>query len=159
MFTITDICNIAVQIERNGEQTYLRASEKTKDPEFAQLFKDMAFEEKCHANWFESIRSSQPVVPEQKELEKMGRQLLQDMVSDQTFSLDLEKLAGAEDCDEILKQFIAFEEDTILFYDFLMNIIDDDATKSRLVDIIEEEKKHTVHIERMISSLKVQEGQ
>ena len=159
MFTITDICNIAVQIERNGEQTYLSAAEKTSDPEFAQLFKDMAHEERCHANWFESIRSGQEVSPEQKELESMGRQLLQDMVSDQTFSLDLNKLAAAEDSDEILEQFISFEEDTILFYDFLKNIIDDEGTKQSLVEIIEEEKKHTQHIKKMIDMHKVKADQ
>lgn len=159
MFTITDICNIAVQIERNGEKTYLKASENIDDPALAQVFKDMAHEENCHANWFEGIRSKQSVSPEQQELEDMGRQLLQDMVSDQTFSLELEKLTVSEECGDVLEQMVTFEEDTILFYDFLKNIIDDDAAKKQLAEIIEEEKRHVVRIKEMVLMVAVEEGE
>ena len=38
MFTLSDIRNIAVQIEENGEQTYRRAAERSVDPERKRLF-------------------------------------------------------------------------------------------------------------------------
>ncbi len=154
MFTINDICNIAMQIECNGEKTYKRASKETSEPQFASLFELMAEEERLHAKWFENIKSTQPVLPEQRELENMGRQLLQDMVKDQTFSLDLKQLARAEDSDDILEQFITFEQDTILFYDFLKGIVEDTATKKQLDTIIQEEYCHIEHIKEMVAAMK-----
>ncbi len=46
MFTLTDICNIAIQIEKNGAETYLNASKTVKDPELAKALAWMASEEK-----------------------------------------------------------------------------------------------------------------
>lgn len=154
MFTISDICNIAVQIECNGEKTYLEASKKTPVPQMALIFEAMAEDERCHAKWFERVKSQQPVHPEQRELEDMGRKLLQEMVEGQTFSLDLDELNRAGECDEVLEQLITFERDTVLFYEFLREIIDEPDAKEQLTLIIEEENKHIEKIKDMVGGLK-----
>ncbi|MCP3930956.1 MAG: ferritin family protein [Bacteroidetes bacterium] len=150
MFTINDICNIAAQIERNGEEAYAKASRGTSDPELSLLFQQMAEEEGKHATWFGSLKINTSISQEEKELESMGRELLQDMVKDQTFSLETMDLIRSEGGEVVLDQLIGFERDTILFYEFLENIIDEEKTKKHLLIIIEEERNHVKLIEEMM---------
>ena len=96
MYTFEDIRDIAIQIERNGERTYRKASEITKDPELAKILLWLADEEHRHKKWFNALQTERKLSPEHREMEAMGRALLQDMVKDQPFSLDAEQLDGAK---------------------------------------------------------------
>lgn len=149
MFTLTDIRDIAIQIERNGEAVYLRAARAATDPEMAELLRWMAAEEERHACFFAKMTADAPLAPEQAEAEAMGSSLLQEMVRDKTFSLDSEGLTHAEDLDQVLSQSKAFEEDTILFYEFLLDIVDDDV-KGQLSAIILEERRHARQLAEML---------
>ena len=55
MFTLTDIIEIAVQIEKNGESTYRRAQQETSDPSLADLLGLLADEELEHQRWFAEL--------------------------------------------------------------------------------------------------------
>ena len=149
MFTVADIREIAVQIEKNGEAAYRRAAEMVTDGAIREIFIWMAEEEKVHRTFFKSIESSELITQEQRELEKMGRQLLQEMVADQTFSLDKEMLVETEDFAEALTQAQTLEKDTIMFYEFLLNLVSDDETRQQLELVIEEEKRHIEQLEVM----------
>ncbi len=153
MFTLTDIRDIAIQIERNGEKAYRRASEYASDPEFAQMFNWMADEEARHAKWFEIIESDMPVSSEHQEMEAMGRGLLQEMMKSQTFSLEQDRMENADYMGDLLSQSMAFEHDTILFYEMLSGFIDDPETMLQLDVIIAEERKHIDELTRMKASL------
>lgn len=142
MFRIADIRDIAVQIERNGEKAYRQAGEDAADPAIAEIFYWMADEEKRHAQWFEEIESEKPITEELVALEKMGRKLLQEMVADQTFSLEQKRLNKVRDIQEMLAQSKLFESDTILFYEFLQGVIDDKEASRQLDAIIAEERRH-----------------
>ncbi|WP_136809730.1 ferritin family protein [Desulfosediminicola flagellatus] len=152
MFRITDIRNIAIQIEKNGEASYRQAADSVKDPKIQEILEWMANEERRHRKWFEAIESNQSVPPEQEELEKMGKSLLQDMVANQTFSLDQKRLDQTETVAELLAQSKAFEEDTILFYEFLLALIEDEATARELKIIIEEERQHAIRLEELVEA-------
>ena len=98
MFTIGDIRNIAIQIEKNGEETYRKASKAAKDPKVAEVLAWMADEEKRHAKWFTNLRSNKPLTPEQQEMEAVGRTLLQDMVKGNNFLIDENELTECQNC-------------------------------------------------------------
>ena len=149
MFTIADIRDIAIQIETNGEAAYRQAAASVKDPVVRDVFLWMAAEEKRHATWFASFESDQTLSEEQLELEKMGRHLLQEMVADQTFSLDKEMLRNTSDFDEALAQAQLFESDTVMFYEFLMNLVTEEDAKKQLEIIILEEKRHIDQLSEM----------
>ncbi|MBT8347204.1 MAG: ferritin family protein [Desulfofustis sp.] len=149
MFTVADIREIAVQIEKNGEAAYRRAAEMVTDSAVSEIFIWMAEEEKVHRSLFKSIESIELITEEQRELEEMGRQLLQEMVADQTFSLDREMLLETEDFAEALAQAQTLEKDTIMFYEFLLNLVSDDETRQQLELVIEEEKRHIEQLEVM----------
>ena len=142
MFRLSDILTIATQIEKNGEATYRQAADNATDPELARIFLWMADEERRHGKWFASLAADIPVAQAHKSLEEMGRTLLQEMVADQTFSLTGEELEKTDSFGQLLNQSREFEEDTVLFYQFLRDLIDDRETARQLEMIIDEERQH-----------------
>jgi len=155
MFTVADIRDIAIQIEQNGELSYQRASEAVVDSKVAIIFRWMAEEERRHARYFASLTVAGPLSPEQQEIEAMGRSLLQDMVRDKTFSLEQTSLNSIENIVEMLEQSLAFEQDTVLFYEFLRDIVDDPAIQQQVQVIIEEENRHVTMLTRLVANERV----
>lgn len=147
MFTIGDISNIAVQIERNGEEAYRKASKAAGDAHVAEILNWMADEEKRHAKWFSQLKSSKPLSPEQQELEKMGRTLLQDMIKGNNFLLDEDALQNAESVGEVIEKSKELESETILFYEFLTGFLEDQEAIQQLEVIIAEERNHIKQLE------------
>jgi rubrerythrin len=142
MFTIADIRDIAIQIEQNGEKAYRQASQQVTDPAIAEIFSWMADEEKRHAQWFASLESDKELTEEQQALEEMGRGLLKEMIADQTFSMEHKELLGAKTFLETVGQSKSFEKDTILFYQFIRGVLDDDDARRQIDLIIAEEQNH-----------------
>lgn len=150
MFTLEDICNIAVQIERNGEAAYRQAAKKTSDPEIEDLLTRMADDEQRHGRWFDALSARHgKKVSEHQEMEEMGRALLQEMVKDQTFSLDSSDLSGSIQMEAVVEQAKRFENDTISFYEMLSDFVEDAAVQAQLEVIIEEERQHIVQLNHM----------
>lgn len=149
MFTIRDICAIAIQIERNGEQSYRLASQKTNDAQLAQLLNWIADEERCHLQWFESLQFESEEISTDAEIASMGRSLLQDMMKSQTFSLEQNRLLASKDIHELLTQSISFEHDTIVFYEMLRAFIDEANTLEQLNNVIDEEHNHVTQLEKL----------
>lgn len=152
MFRITDIYNIAIQIEHNGEASYRQAAEKVRNRQISELLTWMADEERRHRQWFEELQAEADIAPEHAELEEMGRSLLRDMVANQTFSLDQDQLNRTETLSEMLTQSKSFEDDTILFYEFLRGLLDDEQTVRELNAIIDEERLHAARLEELVSA-------
>ncbi len=142
MFTLADICDIAIQIERNGESAYREAAQKSQVPEVVKLLEMLAEDEARHTRWFEQIDVAQPFTEKDQHIAKMGRDLLQEMMAPQTFSLNKGEMAAAEHPQDVVHQSIEFEKDTILFYEMLSGFLDDDKVRHQLEKIIEEERSH-----------------
>ena len=153
MFTFGDIKNIAVQIERNGEDSYLKASKVSTDPKITEMLLWMAEQERKHAKWFTNLKSSKPLTAEQKEMEAVGQTLLQDMVKGNDFLLDEKNLSKSNSVKEVLDISISFEEDTILFYQFILDFLDDKEDQEQLQRIITEEQNHITQLEQMLARL------
>lgn len=150
MFTLADICDIAVQIEENGEATYRKAAKNTDHKMLADMLKRMADDELQHATWFRKLDRDQDVTQaKQDDIENMGRALLREMVKDKTFSLDAEQLAKAGTIKALLDQSLSFEQDTIVFYQMLQSFIDDSHVRDQLERIIEQENEHILQITAM----------
>lgn len=152
MFTIADIRNIAVQIERNGEKSYRKAANAVGDAGLAAVFTRMADEEKRHAEWFASIEGGRELSEEQRELEAVGKSILQEMVKDRTFSLEEEELGEIDNFADVLTKSQGFERDTILFYEMLSGFIENEQTLEQLGRIIDEEKRHQQELEELLGS-------
>lgn len=151
MFTLVDICDIAIQIERNGESAYREAAGSTQLPEVAKLLEVLAEDEAKHARWFEQISADQPLREQDQGLVKMGRDLLRETMAPHTFSLNGGDLGSAEHPKDVLRQSIEFEKDTILFYEMLSGFLEDDETKYQLERIVEEERSHIDKLKEILA--------
>lgn len=149
MFTIADIRNIAVQLEKNGEETYRKAGCASKNVELAELLAVMADDERRHGEWFARISSNKPLSEEQRAMESMGRELLQDMIKGNPFLLAEDELGQAKNVQEVLARAKGFEEDTILFYQFIREFLDDQETIRQMDAIIAEERNHVCQLQAM----------
>ena len=151
MFTLSDICNIAVQIEHNGERIYREAGKRTDDTQMAQILNWMADEEMHHAQWFDKLNLPSQVPFGHEEIESMGRSLLQEMMKDQAFALEGDRVQAVADLDDLFNLSMEFEQDTILFYEMLRSFIDDKDTIMQLNRVISEEKGHLRQLETLKS--------
>jgi len=142
MFSIGDILDLAIRIEKNGEMVYRKAAERASRQSLASLFESLANEEVRHAEWFSDLKDKVNKTTEDPRLEEMGKKVLQGILGDQTFSLKESGLEKMEDVEDVLKAAIEYEEDTALFYEMIRSFLDDDETLRHLNAIIEEENSH-----------------
>jgi rubrerythrin len=152
MFSARDISTVAAQIEQNGERFYRRVQRKVTDGALKDLLGWLADEEKRHAQWFSSLSDTMPLAPQNSKIEEIGRALLQDSVSDQTFSLDESNLINADGLNRICEYAIEFEKDTIIFYEMLRDFIEAEEALMQLESIINEEKQHVVQLANLIKA-------
>ena len=149
MFTLNDIRNIAIQIEQNGEQIYRSAGKRAHNPQMAHMFDWMADEEMRHGQWFKALKVPSQTSAAHDEIETMGRSLLQEMMKNQTFSLEDTQLQTLTDISELLTLSLEFEHDTILFYEMLRAFIEAAETIEQLNIIIAEERGHVQQLRRL----------
>ncbi|MCP4693855.1 MAG: ferritin family protein, partial [Desulfobacterales bacterium] len=132
MFTIQEILDMAIRIEKNGEAVYRDAIEKMSDPRLESLLEWMADEEVGHAKWLAELKGLAENPEKNPFIEEMTRELLADQMGDQSFSLkevDFSRVGGVDD---LIAVFIEFENDGILFYEMLQPFIQDKDALARL---------------------------
>ncbi|RJR41651.1 MAG: hypothetical protein C4576_17465 [Desulfobacteraceae bacterium] len=142
MFSIREILALAVKLEKNGERFYREAESRFKEPSLLSLLRWLADEELRHMDWFEHKRSEMKPAGEERDLEKIGDELLRDILGDQTFSLQEVDLSTIRDQVSLVDVAVEFESDTVLFYEMLLTLVDDKQTTDKLSEIIAEENNH-----------------
>ena len=153
MFTMDDLLEIAVKMEKNGQTVYIDSTEKLPTPELREMVEWMAQEEASHAKWFSGMKNRLNLDVDEAALKKMVPSALQDMMGDNTLSLKETDFSTVETADELIRTFIRFEKDTIAFYEVLEMFIDDEAVLNGLKQIIEEEKNHVKILESKLGSI------
>ena len=152
MFTLSDIIEIALQIEKNGESTYRRAQRKTSDPSLADLLGLLADEELEHQRWFAEFKSRVGNKPVDQNLEAMGRELFQNILGEKAFSLDEVDLSQVPDIQAVMRISAEFEQDTVVFYEMLEPFVEEPRSREDLRAIIEEEKRHVRDLQKRLEN-------
>jgi rubrerythrin len=150
MFEIREILDLAIRLEKNGEATYRKAIQSCSDENLKAMLGWMAAEEAEHGAWFSKLKIDLDTGSKNPVLEEMSRQLFEDLVGGQSFSLrgvDFDKVA---DPDELISIFVEFEKDTILFYEMIAPFIEDGETRTHLDAIIAEENRHIKRLKQFI---------
>ena len=142
MFSAKEVLDIAVRLEKNGESVYRRALACVSDPELCSLLEWMAEEEARHAKCFSQMKQDLEKKSENPIADELGHQLLNEMVGNQSFSLESADFSDIDSTEELIEVFVEFERDTLLFYEMLRPFIQDDDTLKHLNMIIEEEERH-----------------
>lgn len=151
MFTIHDIMNLAIQIEKNGEAVYRKAAEEADTKHLQESFFWLADQELEHRGSFQALKQRQPVRGDALLSEEMGGTILQKVLGAQTFSLEDEQFFSGLTMAALIERAREFENDTILFYELIMGVIDDSGTIKILEHIIGEEHRHVERLEELLT--------
>jgi len=152
MFTIKEILDITIRIEKNGEAVYRHAVEKISNPTLVSLLEWMADEEVKHAKWFSNLLQELETPSKNPFIEDMSHELLNDIIGGQSFSLKDVDFSQIENINDLIDIFIEFESDSILFYEMLQVLIQNDDTLTQLHKIITEEKNHIQQLQEFMES-------
>ena len=142
MFSIAEIIEIAVQIEKNGERVYREAIGRSKNPELDHLLLRMAEEELEHADWFLTLQDEIEKSRDRPQVKEMDAEMVENLIGEKAFSLADVNFSRVKNSDDLIDIFIEFENDTILFYEILKTFLLDEKTIEHLEKIIREEASH-----------------
>ena len=152
MFTINEILDMAIRIEKNGEAVYRNAMEETSNPSLISLLNWMADEEVKHAEWFSDLKQELETPSKNPFIEDMNQELLNDNIGDQSFSLKGVDFSQIENNNDLIDIFIEFETDSILFYEMIQMLIQNQDTLAQLNKIINEENNHINQLREFMES-------
>lgn len=154
MFTMSDLLEIAVKMEKNGESVYIRAKEAVSSAGLQELLQWMASEEQAHRKWFSARQDSLLPGTEELSLKQMVPNVLESMIGEKTLSLDEVDFSTVHTLSEMLETFIGFEHDTIMFYELLEMYVEDSETREGLEAIIKEETTHVEQLTGMLEEIR-----
>lgn len=154
-FNAFEVFEIAEQIERNGTNFYIRAAELFDDPKISGMFLRLAEWEKQHEKTFARMKKQ---LSEQDRRESVPETdaLLPDprvMAGLAVFGIRSkpgEELRGRQERTDIIRRAIEKEKDSIAFYHGLKEFVPAEADKEKIVDIIKEEMKHIVILDKSL---------
>lgn len=150
LFSANEILDMAIKLEKNGEVTYRDAIEKVTNPELIILLEWMADEEVKHANWFAELKLKLDQKNVNPFMEKMSRELFNDLLGDKNFSLKDVDFSSVNEIVDLIAIFIEFEKDSVRFYQVLEPFIEDPVCLESLKKIIDEEKRHIKRLQELM---------
>lgn len=152
VFEASQVLEMAMNIEENGEAFYRAVAEKTEDAELAELFEELARREHAHYQVFKDMATEVGAPPEPSG-EEIG-----DYASFLEVALDHAVFAGpdkalrmaeeAQDRKAALRAAMGLEKDTMLFYYDLREMVDE-TDRGTITDVINEEKQHLHRLVKM----------
>lgn len=142
MFSTREIYHLAIQIEKNGEKFYRDALDKITSSSLRELIVWIADQELEHQEWFSKRKAALEGRVDDLNLEETGNTVLQNIFGDQTFSLKEADLSSIHNVEDLIRLTVEFENDSILFYEMMGSLIDDEETSEKLQEIIQEERHH-----------------
>jgi rubrerythrin len=150
VFSANEILDMAIKLEQNGEMVYRDAVEKISNPELISLLEWMADEEVEHANWFAELKLKLDQKSVNPFMEKMSRELFNDLLGDKNFSLKDVDFSAVNEIVDLMAIFIEFEKDSVRFYQVLEPFIEDPVSLESLKKIIDEENCHIKRLQELM---------
>jgi len=154
MFTFSELFDLAIQVEVNGERFYRYAMNRVKGDSLKNLLGWLADQELLHESAFIEIKEK--IVPGTRpapSFSSLTRQVLRSAMGRHAFSLDELQIDSIQDEKEILRAALLFEEDTILFFEFIAPFVSDPGAASILEKIRTEEFNHKQLLVEKISEI------
>jgi len=142
MFSLAEVYELAIGIERNGETFYRDALKQAWSKPIADMLKRLAEEEVKHVDFFVKRMDALKQKRENPFLDEMGTSMLKDILGNQTFSLRDRGVSKLGSVEELVALAIEFEKDTILFYEMIGSFMTDEEARRELEEIIKEEEQH-----------------
>ena len=150
MFSEREILEIAVRMEKNGENEYRKAVKAVSDQTLIESLEWMAAEEREHADFFSDLLGQLEEQAKSPFGMEMDGAFLRDLIGGSSLSLKTVDFAQVESLETLVTIFIGFEEDSILFYQMITPMIDDSETRDRVERIIAEEQAHIKRLREIV---------
>ncbi len=154
MFTAMEIFDLAIQVEENGERFYRYALSRVREDSLKNVLSLLADQELQHRSAFleikEKIGDKTKPAPS---VSSLSRQVLRGAMGRHAFSLDELRVDSIQEEKEILEAAVHFEEDAILFFEFIAAFVSDPDVLFTLEQIRAEELKHKLLLMEKISEL------
>ena len=153
-FNADEIFEMAEQIERNGASFYRRSAESIADPAEKKLLLDLAAMEDEHEKTFADLRAGLSEKEKFTNLfdpEGETALYLRALADIRVF---FEKKIDMSSMEEILKEAILAEKDSIVFYLGMKEMVPVNSGKTKIDAIIKEEMAHIKLLSSKIIALK-----
>ena len=158
MFSIHEIVDIAIQLEENGENIYRDAQKLTDNLSLSDLLEWIVAEELNHAEWLTELKSDIKIKEDHHLIAKISKTFVSDFIGEQAFSLNDVDFSQIENTKDLIRIFIDFEEDTIIFFEMLKSFITDEKTTEKLDQIIGEEENHIEKFQKLLPDVPDENG-
>jgi len=153
-FNIDEILEMAEQIERNGAAFYRDATKKISDSQNKELLIELAQMEDQHEKTFAALRaqlSENEKAPTVFDPEDEAVLYLRALADTRVF---FEKKIDTASMEEILKEALTAEKDSIVFYLGMEELIPEKLGKAKIDSIIKEEMSHIKLLGKKLVELK-----
>lgn len=152
MFEPSEVFQLAVRIEENGERFYRQMSEKFGDPELKKLFVFLADEEIGHRKIYEKILSSIELQKPRESFPGEYFAYLRSYADNIIFSQKEydKKIGEISDARAAIDFAIGAELSSILYYQEIKKIVPENRYE-KIEQIIDEERKHFVQLSNLKS--------
>ncbi|MEO0089648.1 MAG: ferritin family protein [candidate division WOR-3 bacterium] len=156
-YSINEVLEMAIQIEKSGYQFYSKSKEKTKAEKLKQLFDFLAGEELRHMEAFNEIKNRLKTTPYTLPFDWEEVKLYLKVITDSHFFTGEDKVLNlmerAKNEKELIDLAIAFEKETLLFYYEILNLVAQEETPV-VLKLINEEKAHIKKLETIKGEIK-----
>jgi rubrerythrin len=154
MFTASELIDLAIQVEVNGERFYRYAMGRVKRGPLRKLLGWLADQELLHKRAFVEIKGKiAHGTKSAPSFSSLTQQALRRAMGRHAFSLDELQIDSILDEEEVLRTALLFEEDTILFFEFIAAFVSDPGAASTLEKIRAEEFNHKQLLMEKISEI------
>ena len=159
-FNASEILEMAIQIEKNGQKFYRKAAQIVSDKKAGKLLLDLADMEVKHELIFKEMKEH--LTEKEKELmvydpDDEASMYLQAFADGYIFNMRKDisaQLTGKESPSDIFNTAIGIEKDSIVFYVGLKDFLPTEAGKEKVENVIREEKNHIAILNGMIKQYK-----
>ena len=156
--TVADIFTKAVQVEQKGAHFYREVAARLADPVKAALIEELARMEEAHEATFSALLGQLGEEPGLAAPPGAGpaREDLAEWSDGEVFDFHLDLvlgLTGRETLPEILRKAIQMEKESIVFYLWVQELVDDPVARSRVSRIVNQEFQHISRLNRELKSL------
>ncbi len=146
-YSTNEIIEMAVQIERSGYSFYQEALKRTDlDDKMKELLEFLSNEEKKHETTFLSMRDGEDKINiSTTDNWNTVTSFMKSIVENRIFTdpeSAIKKAKSSHYREELLKNALQFEKDTLLLYHSLHGLSEDSKAKNLLENIIVEEMSH-----------------
>lgn len=146
-FNAYEIFEIAEQIERNGASFYRQAAALMRRKDAKKFLLDLAVMEDEHEDLFQTLKKQFNLAGNQEvpDLDNLTVSYLRAMAGSNVFvtsNSGKKLLKGAENVVDILKVALAFEKDSVIYFNTVKKLVKGKKDKAKIDALVEEEVRH-----------------